>query len=118
MAADGGEDGGLDDGELADPDRVPGVTGVELMIGGDGTLCRNCLSWCKRSRNDCGGRIASWGLREPEFCICCFEVFDSHCLLFDKHRKVLDKRRIVVSPSTAKIEGFQSLQQLLNLSNP
>ncbi len=53
MAADGGEDGGLDDGELADPDRVPGVTGVELMIGGDGTLCRNCLSWCKRSQNDC-----------------------------------------------------------------
>jgi hypothetical protein len=66
MAADGGEDGGLDDGELADPDRVPGVIGVELMIGGDGTLCRNWLSWCKRSQNDCEGRIARWGLREPD----------------------------------------------------
>ena len=30
-AADGGEDGGLEEGEAADTERVPGVMGVELI---------------------------------------------------------------------------------------
>lgn len=40
IAADGGEDGGLDDGELGDPDRVLGVIGVELIVASSGRLCR------------------------------------------------------------------------------
>ena len=34
MAAEGGDDGGLDEEELADTERVPGVNGVELMMHG------------------------------------------------------------------------------------